>query len=69
MDEEKRSEYDEFGEVDADGLSGLSGKSFDELYKHFRAMHAAVTEADLDEWAEKYLVLVLFLKIAYLKLL
>ena len=54
MDEEKRSEYDEFGEVDADGLSGLSGKSFDELYKHFRAMHAAVTEADLDEWAEKY---------------
>eukprot|EP01052_Picozoa_sp_SAG31_P016661 SAG31_NODE_1112_length_9855_cov_13.754203_3_plen_243_part_00 len=54
LDDEKRREYDEFGEVDEDSLSGLSGKGFDELYKHFRAMHAAVTESDLNEWATKY---------------
>jgi DnaJ family protein C protein 9 len=37
-----------------DGLGGLEGKGFDELYKYYREMFQQVTEDSVTEWEKKY---------------
>jgi DnaJ family protein C protein 9 len=51
IDEERRRVYDETGRIDDDGLSG---DSFENLYKHYRSVFKKVTEDDVVTFSNDY---------------